>query len=221
MKIRFFAALLLAALSITLLSGCVTTSALQSQPAKPSSTESILLTPDATFPKDPGACAADQTYLSKEMAIAIALNHAGLTEEQVVYRRAEFDWEGVHPIYNIDFYSGDREYDYEIHAETGAILEKESEPEQNKSTATATETPIAPTSNPAQPGRISKEDAIAIALEDAGFTQDQVTRLHAEQDYDDGRHEYEVEFHQGGYEYNYEIHAETGAILHKDIDKDD
>ena len=68
---------------------------------------------------------------------------------------------------------------------------------------------------------ISKDQATAIALEDAGFTADQVTRLRAEFDYDDGRPEYEVEFHQGGYEYDYEIHAESGKIISRDKDRND
>ena len=84
----------------------------------------------------------------------------------------------------------------------------------------------APTEAPAVPSsvaanRITKEEAIAIALADAGFTQDQVTRLRAEFDYDDGRPEYDVDFHQDRYEYDYEIHAETGKILSRDKDLDD
>ena len=90
--------------------------------------------------------------------------------------------------------------------------------------------PLAPTpdvvpptasSAPTDPNRITKDEAIDIALKDTGFTREQVARLHAELDYDNGHPEYEVEFHQGGYEYDYEIHAETGAILHKDIDRED
>ena len=65
---------------------------------------------------------------------------------------------------------------------------------------------------------ITKEEAIAIALADAGFTEAQVTRLRAEFDRDDRVPEYDVEFHQGGFEYDYEIHAETGAIRAKDKD---
>lgn len=80
-----------------------------------------------------------------------------------------------------------------------------------------TEVPAAP----AQANRITKEEAIDIALKDAGFTKDQVTRLRAEFDYDDGRPEYEVDFHQDRYEYDYEIHAESGKILSKDKDLDD
>lgn len=86
-----------------------------------------------------------------------------------------------------------------------------------------TEAPAAPlpTEAPAAASRITKEEAIAIALADAGFTQDQVTRLRAEFDYDDGRPEYEVDFHQDRCEYDYEIHAETGKILSRDKDLDD
>lgn len=68
---------------------------------------------------------------------------------------------------------------------------------------------------------LTREEAIAIALTDAGFTEDQVTRLRTEFDYDDGRPEYEVDFRYGGFEYDYEIHAETGAILSKDKDRED
>lgn len=86
----------------------------------------------------------------------------------------------------------------------------------------APEVPV-PTEAPAAPAasRITKEEAIDIALKDAGFTKDQVTRLRAEFDYDDGRPEYEVDFHQDRYEYDYEIHAESGKILSRDKDWDD
>ena len=82
-------------------------------------------------------------------------------------------------------------------------------------------TPTAPMAASPESNRITKEEAIAIALKDAGLTEDQVTRLHAEFDYDDGRPEYDVDFRQGGFEYDYEIHAETGKILSRDKDRDD
>ena len=73
----------------------------------------------------------------------------------------------------------------------------------------------------AQPDRLTKEEAIAIALKDAGLAENQVTRLKAEFDYDDGRPEYDVEFKYDGWEYEYEIHAESGKILRSDKDWDD
>ena len=85
--------------------------------------------------------------------------------------------------------------------------------------------PTAPASEPAtsptEAKLISKEDAIAIALKDAGFTADQVNQQRTGFDRDGRNTEYEVDFRQGGYEYDYEIHAETGEILSKDIDREE
>lgn len=130
MKIRFFAALLLAALSITLLTGCTAVSAVSAppqliQPPAEESAQAVPSAPAPTLPKDPGACAADQTYLSKEQAIAIALKDAGFTQDQVSQLHALFDCDDGRPEYDVEFRQGDYEYDYEIHAETGVILDKD------------------------------------------------------------------------------------------------
>ena len=60
---------------------------------------------------------------------------------------------------------------------------------------------------------LTREDAQKAALEHAGFTTDQVTRLHTEADLDDRIPHYDVEFRQDGLEYEYEIHAYTGQVL--------
>ena len=87
--------------------------------------------------------------------------------------------------------------------------------------------PPAPTV-PAQPAvpapteafaRLTAEEAQAIALQHAGFTADQVQFLHTEYEIDDRIPQYDVQFHEGRWEYEYEIHAETGAIL--SFEKDD
>ena len=68
--------------------------------------------------------------------------------------------------------------------------------------------------------KIPQADAEAAALKHAGFSADEVTNLHTEYDYDDGRYEYDVEFYADGYEYSYEIDAVSGKITksEKDID---
>lgn len=71
---------------------------------------------------------------------------------------------------------------------------------------------------PSNEGLLTKEQAQAIALEHAGFTADQVERLRTEYEIDDGIPRYEVRFRQGRWEYDYEINAETGAILSYDRD---
>ena len=69
--------------------------------------------------------------------------------------------------------------------------------------------------------KIGKKKALNIALKDAGLTREEVTRVEVDLDQDDGRTEYDVEFHKGKKEYNYEIDAYSGKILDKDVDKDD
>lgn len=67
-------------------------------------------------------------------------------------------------------------------------------------------------------GLLTKEEARDIALKHAGFTADQVSWLRTEYEVDDGVPQYEVDFHQGAWEYSYEIDARTGAILSYDRD---
>lgn len=84
----------------------------------------------------------------------------------------------------------------------------------------AVENVVSPTAGRTDPGSaaITREEAEAIALEHAGFTAGQVSRLRTEYEIDDGVARYEVTFRQGRWEYDYEISAETGVILSYDRD---
>ena len=70
-------------------------------------------------------------------------------------------------------------------------------------------------------GSVTQEQAQSMALEHAGLTADQVDRLHTEYEVDDHIPRYEVQFDYDGWEYDYEIHAETGEILSYDKDLND
>ena len=72
--------------------------------------------------------------------------------------------------------------------------------------------------NPSETPRLTEEEARDIALKDAGFTADQVSWLRTEYEVDDGVPQYEVDFHQGRWEYTYEIDARTGEILSSEKD---
>lgn len=67
---------------------------------------------------------------------------------------------------------------------------------------------------------IGEDRAKTIALEHAGFQEADVARLHTEYEIDDGVQQYDVEFHHGEYEYEYEINAQTGAIISADKDRE-
>ena len=60
---------------------------------------------------------------------------------------------------------------------------------------------------------IGQDKAKEIAVSKAGVSASALTELEIEMDTSDGVMVYEVEFKAGGYEYDYEINASTGAVL--------
>jgi len=61
--------------------------------------------------------------LTKEEAIAKALEHAQLKKDQVdFFKQVELDYEHGRKVYEIKFYQGRFEYEYDVDAETGEIL---------------------------------------------------------------------------------------------------
>ena len=130
-----------------------------------------------------------------EDALSAALEEASLTGQEITDLDVELDRDKSGTHYDVDFEKDGKEYAYEIHAETGEILNQ-----QTPKTTTAT-------------GQITRQQAIDIALAHAGLTTDQIRDLDAEKDKERGVWLYEVDFEQGAYEYEYEIHTETGEIL--------
>ena len=77
---------------------------------------------------------------------------------------------------------------------------------------------VKPADSPVSAG-LTKTEAESIALKHAGFSAEQVKGLRSEYDFDDAVAHYDVEFRVGQWEYEYEIHAQTGAVL--SVEKDD
>ena len=71
---------------------------------------------------------------------------------------------------------------------------------------------------PENAAELTKEQAQKIALDHLGITADQVSRMRAEYEIDDGVPQFDIEFHQGDWEYEFEIHAGNGKILSYDKD---
>ena len=60
--------------------------------------------------------------ITAEQAEQAALTHAGVTTADAKFRRTELDFDdGVYK-YEVDFYVGNTEYEYEIDAKTGNII---------------------------------------------------------------------------------------------------
>ena len=79
-------------------------------------------------------------------------------------------------------------------------------------------TPVETQPVPENTQKLTKEQALEIALNHLGFSADQITRLRTEYEIDDGIPQFDIEFHQGDWEYEFEIHAENGKILSYDKD---
>ena len=66
---------------------------------------------------------APQPELTEDQAFAIALEHAGLTAEQVSYLNAHLDRDDGRWVYEIEFRKGRTEYEYEVRASDGKIVD--------------------------------------------------------------------------------------------------
>ncbi|MDR1754469.1 MAG: PepSY domain-containing protein [Eubacterium sp.] len=160
------------------------------------------------------APSAKEKYIGNSKAKSIALKHAGLSLEEATFIKTYKDYDDGQVVYDVEFYSGSTEYDYEIDAVTGDILEYDREIEYytipNKSVGKNN----ADISNTEK--YITKDKAKSIALKHAGLSSAETTFIKAHKDHDDGRVVYEVEFYSGSTEYDYEIDAVTEDILEYD-----
>ena len=71
-----------------------------------------------------GASSAD---IGAEAALSAALRHAGVARSAVRELEYERDWEDGRLVYEIEFFSGETEYDIIVSAADGSILQYEAE----------------------------------------------------------------------------------------------
>lgn len=147
-------------------------------------------------------------YISIDEAKAIALKKVSLDASKVTFKKAELDADDRTPHYDIEFVSGGYEYEFEINAKTGRIIEFDREREDKK--------PAVDTSK-----FISVEEAKAAALKRASLDASKVTFRKAELDANDRTPHYDIEFVSGGYEYEVEVNAKNGKIIDFDRELDD
>ena len=142
-------------------------------------------------------------YIGKAKAKEIALDHAGVSASKATFVHVELDWDDGRPEYEVEFYAGGKEYDYDIDARTGDIRSYDFDAEY-----------YAPSSG--QNGLIGESKAKAIVRDRAG--SDSGTFREFKLDWDDGRATYEGEYRVGWTEYEFEIDAATGTLLEWDVD---
>ena len=157
----------------------------------------------------------EKAYISVEQAKEIALKDAGKKAADVEFRKAHYDADDLVAHFDIKFIADGYEYEYEIKAADGKVLEKDIDRVEKNSVPTA-----APDKAPSE-SYIAKDKALSLALAHAKVDSAQVKYSKVELDRDDLIVHYEVEFVAGAYEYEYEINAESGKIVAFDKDFND
>ena len=142
----------------------------------------------------------EASAITLDQARAIALDHAGISEGDATFVKEQTGTSS----YEIEFYSGSNEYDYEIDKATGAILNVDRDAEDY---------------TPPQQNGLTLDEARTLALSRvSGATE---RHIEIERDEDDGHIIYEGEIHYGNAEYEFEIDAASGTILEWTVDYED
>ena len=138
-----------------------------------------------------------ETAITADKAKEIALNHAGLTADQVTFVRSNLDQDDGRTCYDVEFYTADyTEYDYEIDANTGDVLSYDYDAEGYQGQSQSGSTTA-----------ITADRAKEIALAEVpGATASDIYEF--ETDRDDGRLEYEGT-----------IYCYSGAIRGWDVER--
>ena len=151
----------------------------------------------------PDVMGSSQAATGEEAAKSAAFTHAGVSAADAESLRCKLDWDDGRQVYDIEFWVGTTEYDYEIDASTNAVLEATQEQNSHRSGTAAQQSG----------GFIGEEAAKSAALTHAGVSAADAGYVKCELDENDGYWVYELEFRVGSVEYDYEIDASSGAVV--------
>lgn len=179
-----------------------------------------------------GTAGGQAEYIGIDAAKAVALEAAGVAEDDAVFSTAGLDKRNGMDYYAVDFTAGGRSYEYDIDAVTGVVIEYSVDgqsvaaaspsPTPETSPSATPQTSATPTSSPTpqsqttgqttgQSAAITAEQAKEKALSQVpGATASDIYEFKA--DYDDGRIQYEGKIIYNGMEYEFEIDGYSGSI---------
>ena len=136
--------------------------------------------------------------IGMQAALEAAARYAGLTTADITDADVDPELDENPAHYEVEFQvSGKGELEYKVEAYTGQVLTGQANVQPS--------TPVNPS------GDIGLEAAKSAALKHAGLSTAVFTK--AERDYDDGRLEYELEFHTDSAAYEVTVDAATGRVL--------
>ncbi len=136
--------------------------------------------------------------IGMQAALEAAARYAGLTTADITDADVDPELDENPTHYEVEFQvPGKGELEYKVEAYTGQVLSGPANVQPS--------TPVNPS------GDIGMEAAKSAALKHAGLSTAVFTK--AERDYDDGRWEYELEFHTDSAAYEVTVDAATGRVL--------
>ena len=136
--------------------------------------------------------------IGMQAALEAAAQYAGLTTADITDADVDPELDENPAHYEVEFQvSGKGELEYKVEAYTGQVLSGPANVQPS--------TPVNPS------GDIGMEAAKSAALKHTGLSSAVFTK--AERDYDDGRLEYELEFHTDSAAYEVTVDAATGRVL--------
>lgn len=137
--------------------------------------------------------------ITEEEAKTIAYENAGVKAKDITNVQVKKDMDDGVVIYEVEFFTATKKYEYDIKASDGKVLRLENETIKTSQTGNANQK------------QITEDEAKKIALKKvSGATQDDIR---IKLDNDDGRVQYEGEIIYDGTEYEFDIDAYTGEIL--------
>lgn len=151
--------------------------------------------------------ASDKAYIGHDAALNAAVSAAGTTADNVTLTGTDMDYEHGRMVYEVEFIYNNLEYEYEIDATTGEVVDYKTESLDRDYNYNGQQNTSGNTSY------ITGDQALSAALSQIGANKSEITNLSVDFDVDDGLALYEVEFVFSGTEYEFDINAANGSVL--------
>ena len=169
------------------------------------------------------------TFISKDDVKDIIAANMNANVNDLYFEDIDFDFDKG--VYEVEVYYHNDAYEYKVDARTstegGSIIYTDfkyftngitDDNNSNNSNNNSNNSSTNGSSNNATTASIPPDEAKNIALTHANLTEDTVSLLRTEQEYENGVLVYEIDFTSGNYEYDYKINANTGDVVSYDRD---
>ena len=148
-------------------------------------------------------------FISKEKVEENLAKHIKIDSDDLYFEKIDLELENKQ--YEVDFYYNNNEYEAKVDAKEGKIIYTDFPMTNTTNNTTNNETTETTK-------EISIEEAKDVALKHANLNKSNLTLIKAKEENDDGKMVYEIKWHDGTYEYDFEI-SKTGEVLHYDKDR--